>query len=121
MEEIEKTATLAEILKTDDPQKQLEVVQKLIHLANAPVVQLLITLDTRNSKVTLSGTELGIENLYAVLDAARKEVVSQEVEEKVRTATAPRPASPPEPSEALAAPKPSARQRHKKAASTDLN
>ncbi len=87
-------ATVAEILQTEDAEQQAQLVQKLLEMAQAPIIGLTILVDTRlMNKVDILANNLSVEQAYQVLDVARNELLRRE-----REAARNKPEQPPEPS-----------------------
>jgi hypothetical protein len=73
--------TLAEMLQTEDPAEQEQIVAKLLEAVQAPIVVLTAIADSRSGKIdiTLNGT-YAYEEIYALLDLVRREVTRRERE-----------------------------------------
>ncbi len=70
---------LADLLKTENEEEQVQVVEKLLEAASTPVVGMMVVLDTRSGKcdLSLNGT-YSFDEIYALLDIARREVNRRE-------------------------------------------
>ena len=74
-------ATIGELLKTGDPEEQVKTVQELIQFAGLPTLTLLLSVDLRSGVQEVR--YLGPQNppfneLYAMLDSARKHLMEKE-------------------------------------------
>lgn len=85
-----KQITLADVLNTKSKDEQLQRVQSLIKMVQAPIIDIIVRFDARSGQI---GTNLvGVENLPAkdiveILEAAAKSIREQEVnmlKEKVK-------------------------------------
>jgi len=72
---------LEKLLQTKDRVEQAQRVQGLLSMAGAPVVDIVIRADGRNGNIgiTLIGPDLGIQDVYKILDAAREILHQQEL------------------------------------------
>jgi hypothetical protein len=80
---MKKSNRLGEILKTNEVEKQAEIVRGLIEAASAPVIDLVIRHDTRTGQTfpVLIGGNIDYSSAYAILDQARAVLHEQELAE----------------------------------------
>lgn len=72
---------LSELLGVDDPEKQAEVVSKLIKLASGPVVVMTATIDTRSGAVNVMlNDQYSVDQVYTFLDVIRRDITQRERE-----------------------------------------
>lgn len=73
---------LEQLLKTSDVDEQAKVVEQLIAMSNAPVLSMLLLVDTRNGNISIvMGDELKdakFDMLYLILEETRKKLLSME-------------------------------------------
>lgn len=74
-------STLSELLHTDDEQKQVEAVKKLLQVVNAPIITMTAVIDSGTGKtdILLNG-RYTYDEIYDILDTVRREVNARERE-----------------------------------------
>lgn len=68
-------ATISEMLKTEDAAQQEGLVAQLLEMAQAPILTMTATLDTRTNRLSLLvNGEYTFDDLYKFLDAIRRDL-----------------------------------------------
>ncbi len=71
-------SALADVLKTEDEAEQVQVVEKLIEMAKAPVSVMTLAFDARTGKMSIIANQLNVEAAYQMLELARQELLRME-------------------------------------------
>jgi hypothetical protein len=89
MKKLRRTDPVADLLQTSNKKEQVAQINQLVQMANAPVLTLVITFDSRNQRVNAEqvGAEAPNEILQQVLDAAKNLFNQQEVAKQVKLAS----------------------------------
>jgi len=85
-----KKDPIAEMLGTSNKKEQVEQIQQLAQLANAPVLTIVVTFDSRTQRVDAKqvGGEAPNEILQQIFDAAKNLFNQQEIAKQVELAQA---------------------------------
>lgn len=88
MAKIRRTDPVAQVTGTNNRNEQAAQFQSLVQLANAPVMVVVITFDSRNQRVDakLVGAEAPNQIVQQVLDAAKNLFNQQEIAKQVQLA-----------------------------------
>ncbi len=73
-------SSLADVLNTENEQEQVQLVEKLIEMAKAPVQALTLVYDPRADRVSIIANQLTIDSAYGMLEKARQELLRMERE-----------------------------------------
>ena len=89
MKKLRRQDPVADILQTSNKKEQVAQIQQMAQMANAPVLTLVITFDSRNQRVNAEqiGAEAPNEILQQILDAAKNLFNQQEIAKQVKLAS----------------------------------
>ena len=89
MKKLRRSDPVADILQTSNKKEQVAQIQQMAQMANAPVLTLVITFDSRNQRVNAEqiGAEAPNEILQQILDAAKNLFNQQEIAKQVKLAS----------------------------------